>query len=133
MIEILFWRRYLDSGTCFGTTYIYQGFQRIVKNSDLPGYVIFFDYGSGKEQFTRQLAKEFGAKQITINAIAPGPVNTELFSEGKSEQQIEAMKKMNAFGRLGEPEDIANVFEFLVSEQAQWVTSQTIRANGGFI
>lgn len=85
------------------------------------------------EQFTRHLSKEFGPKGITINAIAPGPVNTELFNVGKSEQQIEGMKKMNAFGRLGETEDIANVVSFLVSEQAQWVTGQTIRVNGGFI
>lgn len=70
---------------------------------------------------------------LTINAIAPGPVNTELFNVGKSEQQIEGMKKMNAFGRLGEMDDIANVVSFLASEQAQWVTGQTIRVNGGFI
>ena len=85
------------------------------------------------EQLTRQLAKEFGRKQITINAVAPGPVNTELFKVGKIEQQIDAMKKMNAFGRIGEPEDIANVIEFLVSDKSQWVTGQTLRVNGGFI
>ena len=85
------------------------------------------------EQFTRQLAKEFVSKQITINAVAPGPVNTELFNIGKTEQQIEGMKKMNAFGRLGEPEDIANVIEFLVSDNSKWITGQTIRVNGGFI
>ncbi|KAF4317820.1 hypothetical protein G195_008909 [Phytophthora kernoviae 00238/432] len=85
------------------------------------------------EQITRQLAKEFGSRQITINAVAPGPVNTELFSAGKTEQQLEGMRKMNAFGRLGEPEDIANVISFLVSAESQWVTGQTLRANGGFI
>jgi len=65
--------------------------------------------------------------------VAPGPVNTELFKLGKTEQQIDAMKKMNAFGRIGEPEDIANVIEFLVSDKSQWVTGQTLRVNGGFI
>ena len=85
------------------------------------------------EQFTRQLAKEFGSKGITINAVAPGPVNTELFNIGKTEQQIEGMKKMNAFGRPGEREDIANVIEFLVSDKSKWITGQTIRVNGGFI
>ena len=60
-------------------------------------------------------------------------MNTELFNEGKTEEQIEGMKKMNAFGRIGEPEDIANVIEFLVSDQSQWVTGQTLRVNGGFI
>jgi len=69
----------------------------------------------------------------TKGAVAPGPVNTELFKLGKTEQQIDAMKKMNAFGRIGEPEDIANVIEFLVSDKSQWVTGQTLRVNGGFI
>lgn len=98
-----------------------------------PTYSMYAGTKGAVEQFTRQLAKEFGSKQITINAIAPGPVNTELFNVGKSEQQIEGMKKMSAFGRIGETDDIANVITFLVSEQAQWVTGQTIRVNGGFI
>ncbi|QWU15266.1 3-oxoacyl-[acyl-carrier protein] reductase [Paenibacillus sophorae] len=98
-----------------------------------PGYSIYAGTKGAVEQFTRQLAKEFGPKQITINAVAPGPVNTELFNVGKTEQQIEGMKKMNAFGRIGEPEDIADVIEFLVSEKSQWVTGQTLRVNGGFI
>ncbi|MFK4343206.1 MULTISPECIES: SDR family oxidoreductase [unclassified Paenibacillus] len=98
-----------------------------------PSYSVYAGTKGAVEQFTRQLAKEFGSKQITINAVAPGPVNTELFQEGKTEQQIEGMKKMNAFGRLGEPEDIADVIEFLASAKSQWVTGQTIRVNGGFI
>ncbi|MFB5265222.1 SDR family oxidoreductase [Paenibacillus enshidis] len=83
------------------------------------------------EQLTRQLAKEFGPKQITINAVAPGPVFTEHFKEGKTEEEIEFMKSMNAFGRIGIPKDIANVIEFLVSDQSQWVTGQTLHVNGG--
>ncbi|MDP4097409.1 SDR family oxidoreductase [Paenibacillus sp. P96] len=83
------------------------------------------------EQLTRQLAKEFGPKQITINAVAPGPVFTEHFQEGKTEEEIEFMKSMNAFGRIGMPEDIANVIEFLVSDKSQWVTGQTLHVNGG--
>ncbi|ADM72542.1 3-oxoacyl-[acyl-carrier-protein] reductase FabG [Paenibacillus polymyxa E681] len=98
-----------------------------------PAYSVYAGTKGAVEQFTRQLAKEFGSKQITINAVAPGPVNTELFQAGKTEQQIEGMKKMNAMGRLGEPEDIADVIEFLVSAKSQWVTGQTIRVNGGFI
>ena len=96
-------------------------------------YSVYAGTKGAVEQFTRQLAKEFGSKQITINAVAPGPVNTELFKIGKTEQQIDAMKKMNAFGRIGEPEDIANVIEFLVSDKSQWITGQTLRVNGGFI
>lgn len=108
-------------------------FSTSVTGQMFPAYSVYAGTKGAVEQFTRQLAKEFGSKQITINAIAPGPVNTELFTVGKSEQQIEGIKQMNAFGRLGEPEDIANVIEFLVSAQAQWVTGQTLRVNGGFI
>lgn len=98
-----------------------------------PTYSVYAATKGAVEQITRQLAKEFGPKKITINTIAPGPVNTELFNIGKTEQQIEATKQINAFGRLGEPNDIANVIEFLVSDNAQWVTGQTLRVNGGFI
>jgi len=108
-------------------------FSTSVAGQMFPAYSVYAGTKGAIEQFTRQLAKEFGPKKITINAVAPGPVNTELFNIGKTEQQIEGMKKMNAFGRIGEPDDIANVIEFLVSDKAQWVTGQTLRVNGGFI
>ncbi|MBT2574279.1 SDR family oxidoreductase [Bacillus sp. ISL-51] len=98
-----------------------------------PGYSVYAGTKGAAEQFTRQLAKEFGAKNITINAVAPGPINTELFIADKTEEQISALTKSNAFHRLGEAEDIAGVIGFLVSEQSEWVTGQTIRVNGGFI
>ena len=108
-------------------------FSTSVTGQMFPAYSVYAGTKGAVEQFTRQLAKEFGSKQITINAVAPGPVNTELFNIGKTEQQIEGMKKTNAFGRLGEPEDIADVIEFLVSDKSKWITGQTIRVNGGFI
>jgi 3-oxoacyl-[acyl-carrier protein] reductase len=98
-----------------------------------PSYSVYAASKGAIEQITRQLAKEFGSKGITINAIAPGPIKTELFMEGKSEQQIEALSKMNSMGRLGETEDIADVIELLVSDKSHWITGQTIRVNGGFI
>ncbi len=79
------------------------------------------------------MAKEFGPKEITINAIAPGPIATELFMNGKSDQQIEMFKNMNAFRRLGTPEDVAGAINLFLSEEASWITGQTIRVNGGFI
>ncbi|MEC0124048.1 SDR family oxidoreductase [Paenibacillus pabuli] len=108
-------------------------FSTSVTGQMFPGYSVYAGTKGAVEQITRQLAKEFGSRQITINSVAPGPVNTELFSVGKTEQQLEGLRKMNAFGRLGEPEDIANVISFLVSEESQWITGQTLRANGGFI
>jgi len=108
-------------------------FSTSVVGQMFPTYSVYAGTKGAVEQFTRQLAKEFAKKQITINAVAPGPVNTELFTVGKTEQQIEGLKNSIALGRIGEPEDIANVIDFLVSEQSEWITGQTIRVNGGFI
>ncbi|MDX9873171.1 MAG: glucose 1-dehydrogenase [Clostridia bacterium] len=85
------------------------------------------------EQITRQAAQEFGPKKIRINAVAPGPVYTELLRSQRTEQELDNMKNMNAFKRHGETEDIADVIEFLVSEKAHWISGQTLRVNGGLI
>ncbi|KWX77877.1 SDR family oxidoreductase [Paenibacillus jilunlii] len=108
-------------------------FSTSVNGQMFPAYSIYAGTKGAVEQFTRQLAKEFGSKGITINAVAPGPVATDLFLEGKSEAQLEGLKKSNAFGRLGQPEDIAGVVSFLAAEQSGWITGQTLRVNGGFI
>ena len=98
-----------------------------------PTYSVYAGTKGAVEQITRQLAKELGPKGITINSVAPGPVNTELFKEGKSPEQIAGIVSMNAFGRLGEPEDITSVVLFLAGEESQWMTGQTIRVNGGYV
>lgn len=104
-----------------------------VTGSIFPGYSLYAGSKGAVEQFTRQLSKELGPKGITINAVAPGPVHTELFTAGKSPAQIEAIVGMNAFGRLGETEDITGTVLFLASEEARWITGQTIRVNGGYV
>ncbi|WP_134685219.1 SDR family oxidoreductase [Brevibacillus migulae] len=108
-------------------------FSTSVTGQMFPGYSIYAGTKGAVEQFTRQLAKELGPRGITINAIAPGPINTELFKEGKTPEQIAAVGSANAFGRLGEPEDVASVLLFLASEESRWITGQTLRVNGGFI
>lgn len=108
-------------------------FSTSVVNQMFPTYSVYAGSKGAVEQFTRQLAKELGPRGITINAVAPGPINTELFTEGKSQEQIEGIGKMNAFGRIGGPQDISEVVLFLASPTSQWITGQTIRVNGGFI
>ncbi|QQE80005.1 SDR family oxidoreductase [Alicyclobacillus sp. SO9] len=107
-------------------------FSTSVSGATLPTYSVYAATKGAVEQLTRQLAKEFGPRDIVINCIAPGQVATDLFLHGKSPELVDSFRRMNAFSRLGEPEDIANAIELLVSDKARWITGQTIRVNGGF-
>ena len=97
----------------------------------LPTYGVYVATKGAVEQLTRSLAKELGDRQITVNVISPGPTDTELFTFGKTAEQIQRFTQMTALGRLGKVEDIADVTAFLCSEQARWITGQNIRVNGG--
>jgi 3-oxoacyl-[acyl-carrier protein] reductase len=85
------------------------------------------------ETLTAILAKELRRRSITVNAIAPGPTATDLFLDGKSQELIERMAKMNPLERLGTPEDIAAAVAFLAGPDGAWINGQTLRANGGMI
>lgn len=98
-----------------------------------PGYGVYAATKGAVEAMTHVLAKEVGKRGITVNAVAPGPVATELFLADKSEEQVEAVSKMIPLGRLGEPDDIARVVAFLASPDSGWINGQVIRANGGVV
>ena len=70
--------------------------------------------------------------QVTVNAVAPGPIATELFLNGKTENQIAEFTKMSPLERIGQPGDIANVRSFLAGPDGGWINSQVLRANGVF-
>jgi 3-oxoacyl-[acyl-carrier protein] reductase len=97
----------------------------------LPGYAVYDATKGAVEQFTHILAKEFGPRGITVNAVSPGATETETYREGKSEQFVASLEAMSAFGRLGRPAEIAAVVAFLASDAAGWVTAQNVRVNGG--
>jgi 3-oxoacyl-[acyl-carrier protein] reductase len=96
----------------------------------LPGYGTYVATKGAVEQLTRVFAKEMGARGITVNAVLPGPVNTELFTQGKTEEQIARIASLNAFNRIGETDDIAKVVVFLAGDDAKWISGQTIGING---
>lgn len=97
----------------------------------MPGYGLYAASKGAVDQLTRVLSRELGEKNITVNAISPGPVDTELFRAGKSEEQIAQMAGMSAFNRIGTPVDIAGAVALLVSDDASWITGQNIYVNGG--
>ena len=97
----------------------------------LPTYGTYCATKGAVEQLTRVFSKEVGARDITVNAVSPGPTDTELFNQGKTDDAVEKLASMSAFNRIGEPIDIARVVSFLVSEEAAWITGQNIGANGG--
>jgi 3-oxoacyl-[acyl-carrier protein] reductase len=99
----------------------------------LETYGVYGATKSAVETLTAILAKELRGRSITVNAIAPGPTATDLFLDGKSQELIDRMAKMNPLERLGTPQDIAAAVAFLAGPDGSWINGQTLRANGGMI
>ncbi|MUZ66124.1 SDR family oxidoreductase [Agrobacterium vitis] len=97
---------------------------------NMPGYAVYNGTKAAVEAFTHVFAKELRGRDITVNAVAPGPIATDLFLNGKSDELIAQFAKMPPLERLGQPADIANVVSFLAGPDAGWVNGQIIRANG---
>ena len=94
-----------------------------------PGYGIYAGSKAAVEQFVRVLAREVGARGITVNAVAPGPTDTDMMTDATRR----TAPSVTPLGRVGQPEDIANVVAFLASAQGGWITGQVVGANGGIV
>jgi NAD(P)-dependent dehydrogenase (short-subunit alcohol dehydrogenase family) len=97
----------------------------------VPPHVLCYAATKGAiEQITRVLAKELGPKGVTVNAVSPGPVDTELFRTGKTEQQIQFYENLHPLKRIGRPDEVASIVAMLSSPESSWVNGQTILVNG---
>lgn len=98
-----------------------------------PGYGVYAATKAAVEAMTSILTKELRGRNITVNAIAPGPTATRLFLDGKPQAVVDHLARLAPLERLGQPEDIAAAVAFLVGPDGAWINGQTLRANGGII
>jgi 3-oxoacyl-[acyl-carrier protein] reductase len=105
-------------------------FSTTVTRLSLPNYSAYAATKGAVEALVPILAKEMRGRDITVNAVAPGPTATALFLDGKDDETIERMAKMNPMERLGQPADIAETVSFLAGP-GRWVNGQTVYVNGG--
>jgi 3-oxoacyl-[acyl-carrier protein] reductase len=108
-------------------------FSTSVVGTKLERYGIYAATKAAVETLTGILAKELRGRAITVNAVAPGPVATDLFFEGKSPELIERLTKGPPLERLGTPEDITRLVAFLAGPDGGWINGQVLRANGGLV
>ena len=107
-------------------------FSSSVIAKSFPGYGPYIASKAGVEGLVPVLANELRGREITVNAVAPGPVSTELFLKGKTDTQIEQFRTLAPLERLGQPEDIAGLVSFLAGPDGGWVNAQVLRSNGGY-
>jgi 3-oxoacyl-[acyl-carrier protein] reductase len=99
----------------------------------LPGWAVYAGAKAAAELYVRVLARELGPRGITVNAVSPGLTDSAQMRAGVSEDRIDAIVQMTPLGRLGLPQDIADVIAFLATDDARWITGQNIRVGGGIV
>lgn len=107
-------------------------FSSSVLAKSFPGYGPYIASKTGVEGLVRVLANELRGRNITVNAVAPGPTGTDLFLDGKSAELIDELAHLAPLERLGRPEDAAATVAFLAGPDGGWLNAQVIRPNGGF-
>ncbi|MBV6273080.1 SDR family oxidoreductase [Alcaligenaceae bacterium CGII-47] len=99
----------------------------------VPGVGPYSATKAAVECLVRSMSKELAARSIRVNAVAPGPVDTDLFRAGKTPEAVQRSAAMSPLNRIGTPNEIAEVVSFLASEKASWILGQIIQPNGGLI
>ena len=99
----------------------------------LPSYSVYAATKAAIEAATHVLSKEMRGRNITVNAVAPGPTATDLFLNGKPQAVVDQLTKAAPLERLGRPEDIASTVSFLAGPDGAWINGQVLRANGGIV
>ncbi|MFL6679327.1 MAG: SDR family oxidoreductase [Burkholderiaceae bacterium] len=104
-----------------------------ILGATIPNYAVYAGAKAPLEAFTRALAKEVGPRGITVNVVAPGPVDTPFYHGAESTESEARAVTASVAGRLGRIEDIVPLVEFLASPESQWITAQTLFINGGYV
>src|SRR5262249_55503216 len=100
---------------------------------NVPGGTCYFGSKAAVEQFCRTLAKEISARGITVNVVSPGFTETHMLLTNMTPDVYREVIEMTPLQRLGQPQEIAEVIAFLVSQRGRWVTRQNIAADGGIV
>jgi 3-oxoacyl-[acyl-carrier protein] reductase len=98
----------------------------------VPAYGPYIASKAGVEGLVKVFANELRGRGISVNAVAPGPVATELFLQGKSAELVDQIVRQSPLERIGQPQDIADIVSFLAGPQGGWINGQVVRSNGGF-
>jgi len=99
----------------------------------VPGFGPYAGTKAAVECMLRSMAKEIAPRKVRVNAVAPGPVDTDLFRAGKTEEAKQKSAALSPFNRIGTPKEVAAVVAFLASDAASWVHGQIVQPNGGMI
>lgn len=119
-------QRVADGGTIIALT------TSLVRHA-APGLGPYSASKAAVECMVRSMAKELAPRKVRVNAVAPGPVDTDLFRAGKTDEAKQRSAAMSPFNRIGTPQEIAEVVNFLASEKASWIHGQIVQPNGGLI
>jgi 3-oxoacyl-[acyl-carrier protein] reductase len=119
-------RRVADGGSIIAIT------TSLVRHA-APGVGPYSATKAAVESLVRSMAKELSGRKVRVNAVAPGPVDTELFHAGKTDEVKARMAALSPFNRIGRPQEVADVVAFVASDKASWVQGQVVQPNGGMV